>query len=566
MSECCNGNKRENIMSSVCILLKSLFNLFFQILSVFLISFILVKDIYRLKITLILLFLSFVLKNIFIFLAIKTSHTNAYNTLFEVRSKMIDKLLLLPLGFFKKHTTGELIAIMQQSPEALEFYLAHGKPEIIEVVIIPLLSFLFLLLIDWRIGLLMLVGVPLMFLTQIVFQGSMKKGLEMYFEHETKMKSSLIEYIKNIAVIKSFAKDEKISDEILKTCRNYCYFVKKSMVMASLPMALIDIFMEIGVVIVMIVGTYFFYNNEMSLINLILSITLALVFTESISKTATLHHYSMVFKEACKEINKILLEETPQNKTKTLQEAEDIEFSNVSFKYADKYVIKNVSFVIKKNQSIALIGASGCGKTTIANLLMGYWDVSEGSIKIAGQDIKEVNPTSLANIIGSVSQDSILFNMSIFENVALGKKNSSFDEVVEACKKARCHEFIISLPNGYKTNVGEVGNKLSGGQRQRLSIARTILKNAPILILDEATSAIDAQNEKAILEVIKEISKDKTVITISHHLETIKDADKIVLLENGKIIAEGKHDELLKSSTEYKKMVEIENKVNEWEL
>ena len=154
MTECCNGNKKENIMSSVCILLKSLFNLFFQILSVFLISFILVKDIYKLKITLGLLFLSFVLKNIFIFLAIKISHTNAYNTLFEVRSKMIDKLLLLPLGFFKKHTTGELIAIMQQSPEALEFYLAHGKPEIIEVVIIPLLSFLFLIpaYLFWRLG------------------------------------------------------------------------------------------------------------------------------------------------------------------------------------------------------------------------------------------------------------------------------------------------------------------------------------------------------------------------------------------------------------------------------
>ena len=394
----------------------------------------------------------------------------------------------------------------------------------------------------------------------------MENGLKMYFEHETKMKSSLVEYIKNIAVIKSFAKDEKISDEILKTCRNYCYYVKKSMVMASLPMALIDIFMEIGVVIVMIVGTYFFYNNEMSLINLILSITLALIFTESISKTATLHHYSMVFKEACKEINKILLEETPQNKTKTLQEVGDIEFENVSFKYGDEYVIKDVNFAIKKNQSIALIGASGCGKTTIANLLMGYWDVCEGSIKIAGQDIKEVSHSSLASIIGSVSQDSILFNMSIFENVALGKKNASFDEVVEACKKARCHEFITSLPNGYKTNVGEVGNKLSGGQRQRLSIARTILKNAPILILDEATSAIDTQNEKAILEVLKEIGKDKTVITISHHLETIKDVDNIILLENGKIIAEGKHDELLKKSSEYKNMVALENKVNEWEL
>ena len=316
----------------------------------------------------------------------------------------------------------------------------------------------------------------------------------------------------------------------------------------------------------MIVGSILFYNNEITLLNLILSITLALIFTESISKTATLHHYSLVFKEACKEIDKILLEEAPKNKTKTLSENGDIEFENVSFKYDDEYVIKDVNFAIKKNQTIALIGASGCGKTTIANLLMGYWDVSEGSIKIAGQDIKEVSPTSLANMIGSVSQDSILFNMSIFENVALGKKNASFDEVVEACKKARCDEFITSLPNGYKTNVGEIGNKLSGGQRQRLSIARTILKNAPILILDEATSAIDAQNEKAILEVIKEISKDKTIITIAHHLETIKDRDKIILLENGKIIAEGNHNELLRSSTEYKKMVEIENKVNEWEL
>ncbi len=566
MNECCNGSKKANIISSIFILLKSLVKLAFQILSIWLVALILTKDIYNIKIILGVMFLILLLKNIFLFLAISKTHINAYNTLFNVRNKIIDKLMILPLGFFKKHTTGELTSIMQQSPEALEFYLAHGKPEIIEVIIVPLLSFLFLLFIDWRIGLLMLAGVPLMFLTQLIFQKTMENGLKMYFEHETKMKSSLVEYIKNIAVIKSFAKDEKITNDILRTCRNYCYYVKKSMVMASLPMALIDVFMEIGVVIVMILGVFLFYNKEITLVNLIMSITLSLIFTESISKTATLHHYSMMFKEACKEIDKILLEETPKNKTKTLLANGDIEFENVSFKYGDEYVIKNISFLVKKNQSIALIGASGGGKTTIANLLMGYWDVCEGSIKIAGQDIKEVSLSSLASMIGSVSQESILFNMSIFDNVALGKRGATFDEMVNACKKARCHDFITSLPNGYETNIGELGSKLSGGQRQRLSIARTILKDAPILILDEATSSIDAQNEKEILAVIKEMSKEKTVITIAHHLNTIKDVDKIILLGNGKIVAEGTHDELLKNSVEYKNMVEIENKVREWEL
>lgn len=566
--DCCNGDKKANIITSFFILLKSLFNLQGEVLSIFLIKYILAKDIYMIKILFIFFLISLILKGLTHYISLKTAHINAYNTLFNVRNKIIEHLSLLTLVFFKKHNTGEFTSIMEMSPEVLEFYLAHGKPEIIEVIIIPILIFVFMLFIDLRLSFLMLLGVPLMFLTQMFFKNTMNEGFKKYFEHETKMKSSLIEYIKNIRVIKSFAKDENISENILRICNNYCYYVRKSMLVAALPMALIDIFMEIGTVIVMTAGAMFFYNKEITFLNLILAITLSLIFSQSISKTATLHHYFIMFQEAKKEISKILLEKVAEHKTECLSNAGNIEFKNVSFKYNEdgNEILKNINFKIEKNSHVALIGASGCGKTTCAHLLMGYWDVTKGCITIDDKDIKNVSSLFLSKLIGNVGQEVILFNKSIFENVALGKKDASLEEVIKACKKARIHEFISSLPKKYNTNIGEMGLRLSGGERQRISIARSILKNPPILILDEATASIDRENEKAILEVLKEISEGKTVITIAHRLKTIKDADKIIFIDKGQIIKEGTHKELLELSEEYRKMIEIENNVETWEL
>ena len=207
-----------------------------------------------------------------------------------------------------------------------------------------------------------------------------------------------------------------------------------------------------------------------------------------------------------------------------------------------------------------------CGKSTVSNLLMGFWDADEGQILINGKDIKEYSQENISMLIGSVQQEVILFDLSIFENIAIGKLNATKEEVIEAAKKARCHDFISALPNGYETRVGEMGVKLSGGEKQRISIARMILKNAPILILDEAMAAVDSENERLIGEAIDDLSKDKTIITIAHHLNTIRDSDQIIVMDKGVVLDAGSNEELMKRCDFYKDMVEAQNKVDRWNL
>ena len=228
--------------------------------------------------------------------------------------------------------------------------------------------------------------------------------------------------------------------------------------------------------------------------------------------------------------------------------------------------LKNINLTFKKNSLNAFVGASGCGKSTVSNLLMGFWDADEGQILINGKDIKEYSQENISMLIGSVQQEVILFDLSIFENIAIGKLNATKEEVIEAAKKARCHDFISALPNGYETRVGEMGVKLSGGEKQRISIARMILKNAPILILDEAMAAVDSENERLISEAIDDLSKDKTIITIAHHLNTIRDSDQIIVMDKGVVLDAGSHEELMKRCEFYKDMVEAQNKVDRWNL
>ena len=209
----------------------------------------------------------------------------------------------------------------------------------------------------------------------------------------------------------------------------------------------------------------------------------------------------------------------------------------MNFAYGkDSFQLKNINLTFKKNSLNAFVGASGCGKSTVSNLLMGFWDADEGQILINGKDIKEYSQENISMLIGSVQQEVILFDLSIFENIVIGKLNATKEEVIEAAKKVRCHDFISALPNGYETRVGEMGVKLSGGEKQRISIARMILKNAPILILDEAMAAVDSENERLIGEVIDDLSKDKTIITIAHHLNTIRDSDQIIVMDKGVVL------------------------------
>ena len=559
----------KNGLSNLLLALKIVCDLIPQILLVYLISSLITNNISEdnLKYIFLGIFISFALKGVFYYFATKVAHEKAYEKLTELRLDIIGHLKKLSLGFFKEHNTGELTNIVQHDVEQVEVYLAHGLPEIMSVTLLPTIIFIAMIFVDWRLALGMIAGVPLMYLVKVLSQKTMDKNFAIYFNHENKMREELMEYVKNISVIKAFAKEEEISERTLKTAREYIYWVKKSMGAITIPMGLIDIFMEIGVVIVMILGSIFLYQGNITTPNFILAIILSSAFTASISKTATLQHFSIVFREALKAIGKVLTVPLPNKKTEQGLEFGNIEFKDVNFAYGkDGFELKNINLTFKKNSLNAFVGASGCGKSTVSNLLMGFWDADEGQILINGKDIKEYSQENISMLIGSVGQEVILFDLSIFENISIGKLNATKEEVIEAAKKARCHDFISTLPNGYETRVGEMGVKLSGGEKQRISIARMILKNAPILILDEAMAAVDSENERLIGEAIDDLSKDKTIITIAHHLNTIRDSDQIIVMDKGVVLDAGSHEELMKRCDFYKDMVEAQNKVDRWNL
>ena len=559
----------KNGLSNSLLALKIVFDLIPQILLVYLISSLIANNISEdnLKHIFLGIFISFVLKGVFYYFATKVAHEKAYEKLTELRVDLIGHLKKLSLGFFKEHNTGELTNIVQHDVEQVEVYLAHGLPEIMSVTLLPTIIFVAMIFVDWRLALGMIAGVPLMYLVKVLSQKTMDKNFSIYFNHENKMREELMEYVKNISVIKAFAKEEEISERTLKTAREYIYWVKKSMGAITIPMGLIDIFMEIGVVIVMILGSIFLYYRNITTPNFILAIILSSAFTASISKTATLQHFSIVFREALKAIEKVLTVPLPKKKTEQGLEFGNIEFKDVNFAYGkDGFELKDINLTFKKNSLNAFVGASGCGKSTVSNLLMGFWDADEGQILINEKDIKEYSQENISMLIGSVGQEVILFDLSIFENIAIGKLNATKEEVIEAAKKARCHDFISALPNGYETRIGEMGVKLSGGEKQRISIARMILKNAPILILDEAMAAVDSENERLIGEAIDDLSKDKTIITIAHHLNTIRDSDQIIVMDKGVVLDAGSHEELMKRCDFYKDMVDAQNKVDRWNL
>ena len=559
----------QNRLSSILLILKILFDLIPQILLVYLINFLMNKNINinNIELIFLIILISFILKEAFYYFTVKIAHEKAYNKLIELRLNIIKHLKKLSLGFFKEHSTSELTNIIQHDVEQVEVYLAHGLPEIMSAMVIPVIVLISMFTVDYRLAFAMLTGIPLMFLVKKFSQNIMKKNFQIYFNQESKMQEELMEYVKNISVIKAFAKEEVISERTLKTAKEYINWVKKSMGAVTVPMGLINIFMEIGVVIVMILGSFFLSKGEITLPRFILSIILSSIFTSSINKTATLQHFSIVFKEAIKSIGKILTIALPIEKKDDELQSGNIEFKNVNFEYIQgSFKLQNINLLIEKNTLNAFVGPSGCGKSTIANLIMGFWDIENGQINISGKNISEYSEQSISKLIGSVQQEAILFNISIFENIAIGKENATKEEVIEAAKKARCHDFIEALPNKYDTKVGEMGVKLSGGEKQRISIARMILKNAPILILDEAMAAVDSENEKLIEEAINDLSKNKTVITIAHHLNTIKNSNQIIVMNKGVIVDRGTHEELMNRCNFYQTMVKAQNKVDRWNL
>ena len=503
------------------------------------------------------------------------AHLVAYSCLTDIRLRIVRHLKKLPLGFFQIRRPGDLANVMRNDVEQVEVYLAHGLPESASATLFPAAAFVLMLAVDWRLALCMMAGLPLMWLVKKAAAPAWARGFEIVAQYASRMQNSLMEYVANIAVVKAFGKEERKTDETVGAARDYVNWATSSMNDVSVPMALIALFMEFGTVLVLIVGTWLLSTGGVSIERLILAMVLAAAFTSSVAKTATLQHYRFMFDQAMTGIESVLGVKTPD----LIESSEeprmgDIELHGVSFSYPQseedgnerKQALDSIDLVLRRGSTNALVGSSGCGKSTLASLIMGFWQPDSGRVTVGGQDLSQLSERQISSLFSIVQQDVFLFNQSIEENILIGRPRATHEEVVEAARRARIHDFISGLPQGYATVVGEGGVQLSGGERQRISIARVILKDAPVVILDEATAAVDAENEALIQEAIDDLSRDKTVVSIAHHLNAVREAEQIVVMREGRVAGSGTHEELMRACPLYQEMVAKQKQVDNWDI
>ena len=503
------------------------------------------------------------------------AHRVAYSCLTEIRLRIVHHLKKLPLGFFQIRRPGDLANVMRNDVEQVEVYLAHGLPESASATLFPAAAFVLMLAVDWRLALCMMAGLPLMWLVKKAAAPAWERGFEIVAQYASRMQNSLMEYVANIAVVKAFGKEERKTDETVGAARDYVNWATSSMNDVSVPMALIALFMEFGTVLVLIVGTWLLSTGGISIERLILAMVLSAAFTSSVAKTATLQHYRFMFDQAMTGIESVLgVEATDPIKDSEEPRMGDIELNGVSFSYPKsdgcsnerKQALDSINLVFRKGSTNALVGSSGCGKSTLASLIMGFWQPDSGHITVGGRDLSRLSERQVSSLFSIVQQDVFLFNQSIEENILIGQPGATHEKVVEAARRARIHDFISELPQGYATVVGEGGIQLSGGERQRISIARVMLKDAPVIILDEATAAVDAENEALIQEAIDDLSRDKTVVTIAHHLNAIREADQIVVMREGRVVGSGTHEDLMRACPLYQEMVDKQKQVDNWDI
>lgn len=497
------------------------------------------------------------------------SHKATFHVLGNIRKRVCDKLAKVPLGIVKDTPSGSLKNIIVERIDSIETTLAHILPEFTANLLAPVAVFIYLWVIDWRMALVSLISLPLGLLAYM----GMMIGYEESFQNTvTKTKilnDTAVEYINGIEVIKAFGKAEN-SYEKFKTAAKegadcYIEWMRRCNVFFSIAMVLFPC----TAISVLPIGGLFLKNGSLSVTDFVLCIILSLGL---ITPLVTVMAYSDdigKLRTIIGEVTSILTWEElkrPQ-KDKKRPKGSSITLENVTFAYKEKEVLHGISMQIKEGSVCALVGPSGSGKSTIAKLIASLWDVKSGKIKIGGVDIREQSLEEYNRRIAYVSQDNFLFDDTIRENIRMGRMNATDAEVEEAAAKSGCHDFIMELEKGYDTVVGGTGGHLSGGERQRIAIARAMLKDAPIVILDEATAYTDPENEAVIQSSVARLVRGKTLIVIAHRLSTIADADKIFVIDKGRVAEEGSHEELLKSGKLYAKMweshMDVKNKERE---
>lgn len=502
----------------------------------------------------------FLLKNLFNYWAMYFSTFVRNGILMDMRNALYKKITSLPLGYYSKTTKGDVISrTIADVNEISASYLS-----ILEMVVREPLTIIFtlgaMLFLSVKLTIFVLLFIPISGFIISKIGKSLKKNSAIVQEEQGKILSILEETLGGLRVVKSFTAEEKFRNAFTTTSQQffkYSNIVLNRQNLAS-PMSEFLGIMVIGILLVY--GGYLVFVDKQMEAGFFLGYILLAYNVLTPAKAISKASYGLKRGNASAErVLEILDQHNPiTSKPSAIQKntfENDIVIDNVTFKYEDDPVLQNFSLRIPKGQTVALVGQSGSGKSTIANLLTRFYDVNEGSIKIDGIDVKDFELVSLRKLMGLVTQDSILFNDTIRNNVALGKDNATDDEIIEALKIANAYEFVSELPLGILTNIGDSGNKLSGGQKQRLSIARAVLKNPPIMILDEATSALDTESERLVQEALENMMQHRTSVVIAHRLSTIQKADVIVVMQKGAIIEQGKHEELMAKEGMYSKLV-----------
>ncbi|ADY56111.1 Xenobiotic-transporting ATPase [Syntrophobotulus glycolicus DSM 8271] len=507
-------------------------------------------------------------KTVLFLTSTRLSHRGAYRILRNVRVQLANKLTRLPLGYVLEQESGVVKKVMENDVEELERFLAHNIPETISSAVVPAAVLVYLSFIDWRLTLAMLGFIPLAVLFYGLMMNGSKEKMKKYYTAVDKMNAVVVEFVNGMKEIKAFNQSQSSFSRFREAIEGYRRYVLE-WYRSSWPfMTAYYVFIQATLVTVLPVGLLFYGRGSLSLSELILFLMMSMGFTAPLIKLTEFADGLILVVGAEQNIHSILSEEEMRD-TDRKQEVQDntISFLDVNFSYDGATdVVKGVSFVAKEGQSTALIGPSGSGKSTIAKLICRFWDVSGGTISIGGVDVRRLPTSQLMEKISFVFQDAFLLNLSIADNIRAGKPEATDAEIQRAAKLARCHDFILKTPDGYHTLAGDAGNRLSGGERQRICIARAILKDAPILVLDEATASIDPDSEEQIQEAIGELTRDKTLLVIAHRIRTVMGFDQILVMKDGRICACGNHQELLNSSSEYKMIYHAYTYTESWTL
>lgn len=506
------------------------------------------------------------------FASLMLSHIAAFNILYEIRMQLVQKMVRLPLGFFSRRASGELKKIMSDDVERIELFIAHHISDIVTALLFPLILVSYMFAVDWRLAIVVLAVLAMAFyvMGRMYTGKKIREVSKRYVETLGRMNASIVEYIRGIQVVKTFTESTNAYRKLNDDIKEYRKFANEVNVqyqptyvgfLTILSSALLFI---IPVAVWLLVGSAS-YATFVPVLLMFLFFGVAVFFP--VLKLLWIGSFLNQNNMGVQKIDDILyMDEIEEPDIPRHPKDASVEFRNVSFAYDTTPILKAISFISHPGTITALVGPSGAGKSTVAMLAARFWDVQSGEILIGGVPVKEIPTSVLMDNVAFVFQDNMLFFDTIEENIRMGNKTATFEEVARAACAAQCHEFIESLPNGYQTLVGEGGIYLSGGEAQRIALARAILKDSPIILLDEATAFADPENEGKILAAFSHLIKGKTVLVIAHRLSTITNADRILYVDKGVIAEQGTHEQLLALKGEYARMWETYNRAKRWTI